>query len=85
MLSHDLPQRLRRPVLAKVDLQPLLLLGLRQHLAHLRQDRERGAGRFRIIKKALAADVPDQHVHQSPQLQPSDEHHEQREQQNGDT
>ena len=39
MIAHHLLQRLRRPVLVKIDLQPLLFLGLRQHLPHLRQDR----------------------------------------------
>jgi hypothetical protein len=70
VIAHHLPQRLRRPVLAKIDLQALLLLGLGQHLAHLRQDRQRGARRFGIVEKALAADVADQHLHPAAQLQP---------------
>ena len=37
MIAHHLTQRLRRPVLVKIDFQPLLLLRLGQHLAHLRQ------------------------------------------------
>ena len=36
MIAHHLPQRLRCPILVKVDLQPLLLLRLGQHLPHLR-------------------------------------------------
>src|SRR5260221_9455441 len=37
--SHLL-QRLGRPIFAIVDLEPLLLLGLGEHLAHLREYRE---------------------------------------------
>ena len=84
VIAHHLAQRLRRPVLAKVDFQALLLLDLRQHLPHLGENRQRGARRLGVVEKALAADVADQHVRPAAQLQPGDEHDQQREQQHRD-
>ena len=84
IVAHHLPQRLRRPVLAKVDLQSLLLLGFRQHLAHLRQYRQRRARRFGIVEKSLAANVADQHLDPAAQLQPGHQHEQERQQQHRD-
>jgi hypothetical protein len=53
VIAHHLLQRLRRPVLAKIDFQALLLLRLGQHLAHLRQNGQRGARRLRVVQKRL--------------------------------
>ncbi len=84
VIAHHLPQRLRRPVLAKIDFEALLLLRFREHLAHLRENRQRGARRLGVVEKSLAADVADQHVDPAAQLQPRDQHHQQREQQHRD-
>ena len=63
LIPHHLLQRLRGPVFTVVDLQPLLLLGLGQHLAHLRQNRQRIARRFGVVQESLAADIAEQNLH----------------------
>ena len=84
LAAHHLLQRLRRPVFTVVDFEPLLLLGLGQHLAHLRQDRQRMPRRLRVVQKPLPTDIAEQHLHPAPQLQPCHQHDQQREQQNRD-
>ena len=84
VIAHHLAQRLRRPVLAKIDFQALLLLGLGQHLPHLGENRQRRARRLGVVEKPLAANVADQHVRPPPQLQPGDQHDQQRQQQHRD-
>ena len=61
MIAHDLLQRLRRPVLVKVDLESLGRFDFAQHAANLRQNRARSGLRACIVQETPAANVADQH------------------------
>ncbi len=79
IVLHDMPQRLRRPVLRVVELEPLVLLRFAQGRAHLRQDGHGELRRFGVVEKLLAANVADQErspaTNQYPHCAGGDERH----------
>ena len=85
MIAHDLLQRLRCPVLVKVDLESLGRFDFAQHAANLREKRARSGLRACVVQKPPAANVAYQLVHPAPDQQPEHESEEQREHRRGNT
>ncbi len=63
MFAHDLPQRLRCPVLAEVDLEALLLLDLREHMTVTLQGRV-----CRVAAYPISIEWPPRWLHDLPDV-----------------
>src|SRR6188768_4136750 len=73
MFMHHLFQRLRSPVLVKVDLETLSVLRFAQHASNLRKDGPGVGLGLRIVEIAAPANIAYQDIHPPTEEQPEEE------------